>query len=145
MNGSVVRTVFRGWSMTADGRRVSELETTSLASVEYASSTLQARWYGARPEAPPPLDSARSRPIVAPWADRVKWGRSLSAYAHGKQWKGLTAKFQVIEDAAEVSDARLARVTPTTICPSRSTHVVPQRGQQRRTGIIECRERVRVG
>ena len=37
--------------------------------------------------------------------------RLLSAYAHGKQWKGLTAKFQVVEEATEVPGARLVKVT----------------------------------
>lgn len=37
--------------------------------------------------------------------------RLLSAYAHGKQWKGLTAKFQVVEEGAEVRGGRLVKVT----------------------------------
>jgi hypothetical protein len=37
--------------------------------------------------------------------------RLLSAYAHGKQWKGLTARFEVVEGALEVPDARLVKVT----------------------------------
>ena len=37
--------------------------------------------------------------------------RLLSAYAHGKQWKGLTVKHEIVEAAAEVAGARLAKVT----------------------------------
>lgn len=37
--------------------------------------------------------------------------RLLSAYAHGKQWKGLTLKFDVVEDGPEVAGARLVKVT----------------------------------
>ena len=35
----------------------------------------------------------------------------LSAYAHGKQWKGLTAKFEAVEDAAAVPGGRVVKVT----------------------------------
>lgn len=37
--------------------------------------------------------------------------RLLSAWAHGKQWKGLTAKFEVVEDAVAVPGGRLVKVT----------------------------------
>ena len=37
--------------------------------------------------------------------------RLLSAYAHGKQWKGLTLKLQVVEDGPEVAGARLMKVS----------------------------------
>lgn len=36
--------------------------------------------------------------------------RLLSAYAHGQQWKGLTANVQVVEDAPEVPGALLVKV-----------------------------------
>jgi hypothetical protein len=37
--------------------------------------------------------------------------RLLSAYAHGKQWKGLTTKIQAIEAAAEVRGGKVVKVT----------------------------------
>lgn len=37
--------------------------------------------------------------------------RLLSAYAHGKQWKGLTTRFRVVEDVKEVPGVRLVQVT----------------------------------
>ncbi len=37
--------------------------------------------------------------------------RLLSAWAHGKQWKDLTAKFEVVEDAVPVPGGRIVKVT----------------------------------
>jgi hypothetical protein len=37
--------------------------------------------------------------------------RLLSAWAHGKQWKGLTAKFEVVEGAVAVPGGKLVKVT----------------------------------
>lgn len=37
--------------------------------------------------------------------------RLLSAYAHGKQWKGLTTKIQVVEEATEVRGGKVVKVT----------------------------------
>ena len=37
--------------------------------------------------------------------------RLLSAYAHGKQWKGLTLKLQVVEDGPDAAGARLVKVS----------------------------------
>lgn len=37
--------------------------------------------------------------------------RLLSAYAHGKQWKGLTTKIQVVEAAAEVRGGKVVKVS----------------------------------
>lgn len=37
--------------------------------------------------------------------------RLLSAWAHGQQWKGMTAKFEVIEDAPEIQGAQLVKVS----------------------------------
>lgn len=37
--------------------------------------------------------------------------RLLSAYAHGKQWKGLTTKIQAVETAAEVRGGKVVKVT----------------------------------
>lgn len=37
--------------------------------------------------------------------------RLLSAYAHGKQWKGLTTKLQAVEAAAEVRGGKVVKVT----------------------------------
>lgn len=37
--------------------------------------------------------------------------RLLSAWAHGKQWKGITAKFEVVEGAVAVPGGKLVKVT----------------------------------
>jgi hypothetical protein len=37
--------------------------------------------------------------------------RLLSAWAHGKQWKGLTAKFEVVEDAVAMRGGKLVKVS----------------------------------
>jgi len=37
--------------------------------------------------------------------------RLLSAWAHGKQWKGMTAKFEVVEGAVAVPGGKLVKVT----------------------------------
>ena len=37
--------------------------------------------------------------------------RLLSAYAHGRQWKGLTMTVQFVGDAAEITRERLAKVS----------------------------------
>jgi hypothetical protein len=37
--------------------------------------------------------------------------RLLSAYAHGKQWKGLTTKIQAVEEATEVRGGKVVKVT----------------------------------
>ena len=37
--------------------------------------------------------------------------RLLSAFAHGKQWKALTADFEPVESAVEVPRGRVMRVT----------------------------------
>jgi hypothetical protein len=37
--------------------------------------------------------------------------RLLSAWAHGKQWKGMTAKFEIVEGAIAVPGGKLVKVT----------------------------------
>jgi hypothetical protein len=37
--------------------------------------------------------------------------RLLSAWAHGKQWKGMTAKFEIVEGAVAVPGGKLVRAT----------------------------------
>ena len=37
--------------------------------------------------------------------------RLMSAYAHGKQWKGSTSKFEVVKDAVAVKGGRIVKVS----------------------------------
>jgi hypothetical protein len=54
----------------------------------------------------------------------------LSAYAHGKQWKGLTVKFEVVEDAAEVPGGRVVKITANDDMSGNDKPIWPHRDHQ---------------